>query len=258
MKRSWAIARRDSASYFYSWTGVLVLFFYSILAGIFFVLPAVAYAKISLHAATESMSGIPGLSASRYVFSSFFANLGNMLMFIIPFLSMRAFAEERHLQTLELLFTYPVSDIEIVLGKFWGLLRFFFVLTLPTFAYLILLQAQGAAIDMGPFLAGYCGFFLLATAYASLGIFVSAISPNSILCSVMTFSILVGFWILDWVAGITDGGWSQFFSALAPYQHFQNFTIGIVDLSDLVYFLFFTLYFLYLALRAVESRNWKK
>lgn len=257
MKRCWAIARRDSASYFYSWTGVLVLFFFSVLAGIFFVLPAVAYAKISLHAAAESMAGVPGLSASRYIFSSYFSNLGNMLMFVIPFLSMRAFAEERHLQTLELLFTYPVSDIEIVLGKFWGLLRFFVVLTLPTFAYAILLQAQGAAMDLGPFFAGYLGFLLLATAYAALGIFVSAITPNSILCSVVTFSVLVGFWILDWVAGIADGVWSKFFTALSPNQHFQNFTIGIVDLSDGVYFLFFTLYFLYLALRAVESRNWK-
>ncbi len=257
MKSAWVIARRDSSSYFQTWTGVIVMFFYTILSGIFFILPTLTFAKISIHATAQEMAGLPGFSAGLYIFNSFFVNMGNMLMVVIPFLSMRAIAEEKHLQTLELIFTYPVSDVDVVLGKFLGMVRFFITMTLSVWIYAVLIQAFGAAINWKTFLISYSGFLLLGTAYLALGLYISSLSPNSVISAVITAVLLICLWILDWAAGITDGSLAQFLSAISPSRHFQSFTMGILDLSDTAYFVFFALYFIFLTLRSIEMRNWE-
>ena len=241
--KAFTIARRDAASYFKSWTGVLIFFFYSVLGGLFFILPTLAYVKISVHATTESMAGVPGLAAARYIFNSYFTNLVNMLMFVFPFLGMRTFAEERSQKTIELLWTYPVSDFDLVVGKFLGMLKFFMTMTLPIFIYLALLHSQGAVIEWKLWLAGYAGYLLLSAAYAALALFVSAISGGPAISAMLTFAILVGFWILDWAAGVADGTLGRILSAFSPNRHFQSFALGIIDLSDTVFFVFFILYY---------------
>ena len=72
-----------------------------------------------------------------------------------------------------------------------------------------------------------------------------------------TFSVLVIFWVFDWVVGISDGVWARIFEALSPLTHYKNFTVGILGLQDVVYFGFFFIYFIFLALRSIETRNWK-
>ena len=257
MKNAWTLARKDSAAYFHSWTGVILLTLFSFVAGMFFLIPFSTYAKISIQASAEAYAGLKGFSPSRFIFSSFFLNFGNVLVCIIPFLSMRAFAEERSLQTLELLFTYPLSDVEIVCGKFLGMIRFFFFLIAPTLVYLLLLRWAGAELEWGVIIAGYSGLFLLGTSYLSLGLFISSISANQVVSAMVTFTLLLAFWILDWVSGLMDGSSAHFFSALSPFGHYRDFTLGIVDRSDIAYFIFFNLYFLFLALRSIEVRNWK-
>jgi ABC-2 type transport system permease protein len=215
------------------------------------------YSKLSLDASQNDYQGVQGLGLTRFIFSSFFINLGVLLMFLVPLLSMRAFAEERKQETLELLFTYPLSDFEIVWGKFLGLVWFFELLFLPTGLYLVVMKSFGAEFDWGPIAMGYLGFWLLGNAYLSLGLFVSSCSENPVVSAIVTFSSLVLFWVLDWVAVISNGPWGKFFSSLSPLSHYQEFGLGILDLSNVVYFSFFTLYFLFLTLRSIEVRNWK-
>jgi len=194
---------------------------------------------------------------TRFIYGSFFLNLGIMLMFIIPILSMRAFAEERKHRTLELLFTYPFSDFEIVWGKFLGMAWFFELMLLPTLGYFVLIHWLGGHLDIGPILIGYLGFWMLGNAYLALGLFVSAVSEDQTVSGVVTFGCLIIFWVLDWVAGVTDGRWAHFFAAISPLGHYREFTLGIFDLTHFIYFVFFYFYFLFLALRAIETRNWK-
>ncbi|MSR78204.1 MAG: hypothetical protein EXS63_08300 [Candidatus Omnitrophica bacterium] len=257
MKNAWVLARKDSAAYFNSWTGIVMLTLFALVAGIFFLFPLVTYTKMSLQASPEAYAGLKGFSPSRFVFGSFFLNFGNVMICVVPFLSMRALAEERSLQTLELLFTYPLSDFDIVWGKFLGMIRFFFFLTLPTLSYLFLFHWIGAEMDWGVIAAGYLGFFLLGTSYLALGLFISSISANQMISAMITFTLLLGFWVLEWVSSVTDGAWAHFFSALSPFGHYRDFTLGILDRSDISYFVFFNLYFLFLTLRSIEVRNWK-
>lgn len=257
MRNALILARKDLAAFFHSWTGVLVFVFFYLVAGVFFSLLVLSYSKLSLEAARNASAGVHGLGLTRFVFSSLFLNLGIVLIFVVPLISMRSFAEERKLQTLELLFTYPFTDFDIVGGKFLGLLGFFFFFTPPLIGYLWLVYGLGGTLDWGPVLMGYAGFWLLGSAYLSLGLFVSSLTESQVASAIVTFSIFVIFWMLDWMATLTDGAWSLFLSALSPLGHYREFTLGVFDLSNFSYFVFFTLYFLFLTLRSIEGRNWK-
>lgn len=257
MKNVLVLAQKETKSFFYSWMGVAVVVFFLLLAGIFFSLLVLTYSKISMDSAREAYREMEGLGLTRFVFGSYFLNVSVVLIFLVPVLTMRAFAEERRLHTLEILFTYPFSDFEIVFGKFFGLLGTFFAISVPTIAYVVLLEWLGGHLDWGPVLLGFFGFWLLGSAYLSLGLFFSTLTESQIAASVATFASLVIFWMLDWIADITDGFWAQFFKTLSPLDHYRKFTLGILDLSDVVYFVFFIFYFLFLILRSVETRNWK-
>lgn len=257
MKNAFVLARKDFVSYFHSWTGVLLFFFFLVIAGLFFSLLVLSYAKISLDAARQAFQGVEGLGLTRFVFGSFFINLAVILIFLVPLLSMRAFAEERRHETLELLFTYPLSDFEVVWGKFLGMVWFFEFLMLPTLVYVFVIHKIGGALDWGPLFTGYLGFWLLGMAYLSLGLFISSIAESPMVSAVITFSLLLLFWVLDWAVGVSDGAFAKALAGISPLGHFREFTVGILDLKNLFYFLFFQFYFLFLSLRSIETRNWK-
>ena len=257
MKNAFILARKDFMSYFNSWTGALIAAFFLLISGIFFSVLVLSYAKISLNAARNAYEGVQGLGLTRFVFSSFFLNMGAVLIFLVPFLSMRSFAEERKQETLELLYTYPLSDFEIVWGKFLGLVWFFEALLLPTLVYFFLAYVLGGKLDWGPVLMGYLGFWFLSNAYFALGLFVSSITSSPVLSAIVSFAFLVIFWVLDWITGIADGKVAQFLAALSPLDHYQEFALGVLDLSNVMYFIFFNLFFLFLTLRSIETRNWK-
>ena len=112
-------------------------------------------------------------------------------------------------------------------------------------------------MDWGPIITGYVGFWLLGNAYLSLGLFISSLAENQVVSAVATFGCLIVFWVLEWMAGVTDGIWAILLNALSPFDHYREFTLGVLDLSNIVYFCFFHFFFLFLTLRSVEARNWK-
>jgi ABC-2 type transport system permease protein len=257
MKNALVLAQKDLSSYFRSWIGTFLGAFFLLIAGIFFAVLIISYAKISLDAQRNAFEGVAGLGLTRFIYSSFFLNLGAVLMFVMPLLTMRSIAEERRHDTLELLYTYPLSDAQIVLGKFLALEAFFILLLLPTLLYTLIMKFLGAEIQWQVVAMGYLGFWFLGTAYLALGLFISSLTDSQVICGIVTFGCLTVFWIMDWIVGVTDGTISQVLAALSPLSHYREFAFGIFDLSHAVYFIFFNFYFLFLALRSVEVRNWK-
>ncbi len=256
MRKAFALARKDANAYFQSWAGAFAFAFFFLVAGILFSIVVMTYSKISLDV-SKGYQETQGLGLTRFIWGSFFANIGAVLIFLAPILSMRAFAEERKQQTLELLFTYPLSDFDIVSGKFLGMVWFFEALFLPTLAYTALLHWLGVEPDWGPVLVGFLGFWLLGLAYLSLGLFVSSLTDNPVVSAIVTFGLLLVFWVLEWVVSIADGPSARLLALLSPLNHYQEFTVGILDLSNVVYFVCFQLYFIFLAMRSIEARNWK-
>ncbi|MFA7254999.1 MAG: ABC transporter permease subunit [Candidatus Omnitrophota bacterium] len=257
MRKVLTIARREFSSCFHSWLGVLVASLFFLAAGIFFVILVLNYSKISMNPEQYGLSNFSGINQTHYIFGSFFSNLSIMLLFLVPILTMRSFAEEKRQETLELLFTYPLSDLEIVAGKQLGILLFFGALLLPLAGYLAVFHGIGGEFDWGPVGLGFLGFWLLGAAYSAAGVFISSLTKNPIVSAFGTFSVLLVFWIFDWVDEVVTGPWGHIFSELSPLAHYKNFALGILDVQDVVYFGFFFFYFLFLTLRSTETRNWK-
>ena len=257
MKKVLTIARRELSSCFHSWLGVLMAVLFFLVTGIFFVILVLSYSKISMNPQQYGLSNFSGISQTQYIFGSFFSNVSIMLLFLVPIMTMRSFAEEKRQETLELLFTYPLSDYEIVAGKLLGILLFFAFLVLPLAGYLAVFHWIGGEFDWGLVSLGFLGFWLLGTAYLSAGVFISSLTKSPIISALGTFGVLVVFWIFDWVDDVASGPWARIFSDLSPLAHYKNFTLGILDVQDLVYFGFFFFYFLFLTLRSIETRNWK-
>jgi len=257
MRNAFVLAGKELRSFFNSWIGILVFLFFYLVAGVFFTILILSYAKISTETARQGLEAVEAMGLTRYAFGSLFLNLSLVLMLLVPVMTMRSLAEERKLQTLELLYTYPFSDFEIVWGKFLGLVWIFELLFLPTVVYAGLIKWLGGSIEWGPLLTAYLGFWLLGNAYLALGLFISSLTESQVISAIVTLTLLIVFWMLDWASIVTDGTLSQFFKTLSPLSHYREFSLGIIDLSNVVYFLFFNLYFLFMTLRSVETRNWK-
>lgn len=257
MTKILTIARKEFSSCFHSWLGVLTAVLFFLVSGIFFVILTLSYTKISMNPQQYGLSNFAGISQTQFIFGSFFINLSILLLFLVPILTMRSFAEEKRAETLELLFTYPLSDFEIVVGKQLGIVWFFEVLLVPLLGYLAVFRWIGGEFDWGPVLLGFLGFWFLGTAYLAAGVFISSLTRSPIVSALGTFAVLLMFWIFDWVKDIAGGVWGRIFSELSPLAHYRNFTLGILDVQDVVYFGFFFFYFLFLALRSIETRNWK-
>lgn len=257
MKNAFQLAFKDFISCFHNWLGVLIFTFFYLIIGLFYVLFVLSYSRLSSEAAQQGYQAMEGIEMTQFVFGSFFLNLAVVLIFFIPLIAMRSFTEERRYHTLEIIFSYPLSDFDIVFGKFFGLILFLVSLILPTAGYLILFSSFGGYLDWGVLMSGYLGFLLLGSAFLSLGLFVSSLTENQVVSAIGTFGLLVLLWALDWASGVSDGKISQFLTEFSPLAHYREFALGVLDLSDVVYFLFFILYFLFLTLRSIEMRHWK-
>lgn len=257
MRKILTIAQKEFGSCFHSWLGVMMAVLFFLVSGIFYVILVLSYVKISMNPQQYGLSNFSGINQTQYIFGSFFSNVSILLLFLVPILTMRSFSEEKRQETLELLFTYPLSDFEIVAGKQLGILWFFWALILPLFGYLGIFHWIGGEFDWGPVLLGFLGFSLLGTAYLAAGVFISSLTKSPIVSALGTFGVLLVFWIFDWVDDIATGPWAHIFSELSPLAHYKNFTLGILDVQDVVFFGFFFFYFLFLTLRSIETRNWK-
>ncbi|MBI1978323.1 MAG: ABC transporter permease subunit, partial [Candidatus Omnitrophica bacterium] len=188
----------------------------------------------------------------------FLANVSVILLLLIPILTMRSFSEERRQGTLELLFTYPLTDVQIITGKFLGALAVIGVLTLPTVFYFLLARVVGAQFEATALVTGYFGLFLMAASYTALGIFMSSLTEHQAISAGIGFVILLFFWIVGWMAEWTSPGLSTVFRELSLVEHFQDLTRGIIDTKDLVFFILFISFFLFATLARLEIRSWKR
>lgn len=186
----------------------------------------------------------------------YFLDLRFVTMLILPLLTMRLFAEEKKLGTIELLWTYPLKDPHIILGKFLACFFVFFLMIFLTLAYPLLLSTAHQ-FAWGPPLAGYVGTILLGATFIACGMFISSLTENQVVAAMSTYGLLVFFWFLTWneeaIGTQVIGVMSQF----SLFDRFQDFAKGVINSKDIVFFLLMTLFFLYLTLQSLESRKWR-
>jgi ABC-2 type transport system permease protein len=157
---------------------------------------------------------------------------------------------------MELLLTSPISDLQIILGKYFAALTFFIAMLLPTSAYFGLLLYYGDP-EIPPIMAGYLGLLLLGAAQISLGLLVSAMAENQIVSSFVSFGAISLFWFVDSAVNAMKSIWQDFLQFFSFYIHFSDFSKGVVGLNDITFFLSFIALCVFLTQRAIESIRWR-
>jgi ABC-2 type transport system permease protein len=192
---------------------------------------------------------------------SFFDIAPYLFIFLIPAISMRALAEEKKDGTFELLATRPLSDWDIVLGKFLACLSIVIITLIPTLIYYVSVYQLGITkgnIDTGAVIGSYIGLILLASAFTAIGLFCSSLSKNQIiaftLAVVLSYLSFSGFDSLS--AIISLQGMASILTAFGINEHYQSLSRGVLDTRDLIYFLSFSALFLVLTQTKLGSRKW--
>lgn len=190
-------------------------------------------------------------------FQLLFVDLRLVLLLTVPLLTMRLFAEEKKLGTIELLFTYPLSDLEILLAK----------LVACTLAACALLAATGASLvylhalepfTLGPVLSGYLGLALLALAFVAIGTFLSTLTDNQVVAAMSTVGILLLLWILSWNESAPGAEALGLVSRLSIFNHFEGFARGVIETKDLVYFACLVAFASAATLASLGARAWPR
>jgi ABC-2 type transport system permease protein len=170
---------------------------------------------------------------------------------------MRLFAEERRLGTLELLWTYPLRDVQIVLGKYLASLLVLLLMLVPTLAFPALLTQTHAPVAIGALLAGYLGLFLLGAAFLACGILISALTDSQVLAAAVTFSLLLLFWVMTWNEAAVGAPVLSVLSRFSLFDRFYVFSRGGIDTRDVTFLLLFSGVFLAWTVLALGSRRWR-
>lgn len=185
--------------------------------------------------------------------------LGNMaisLLFVVPMLTMRHFAEEQRSGTFELLMTSPISLPALIVGKWLSSLVLCGLMLAGTGLFVAILAYYGDP-DWGVVGTSYLGLFCTCSAFCAAGLFSSALTDDQVAAGLAGIVLLLPFWLVGSAGAILGEEHQRTLDHLALLPHLRSFTRGVVDSADLVWFAAFTFIFLFLAYRTLESRRWR-
>jgi ABC-2 type transport system permease protein len=255
MSNVWTIARRELNVYFHSPIAYIVLAMFSLIFGYFFSSGVAFFQTISAQAAMNPGMA-PPMNVNQFVVQPTMGNFTIILLFLIPMVTMRLFAEEQRQGTLELLLTSPLTDYEIILGKWLGGMLLYccmLALSMVSMAVLFLYTRP----DWKALLVGYLGMLLIGSALLAMGAFLSTLTKSQIVAGALTFGLFLLLWVLDWAGHYSTSTIGKVCSYLAMPPHFEQFTKGVIELKDVVYYLSATFLGLFLSKRSLESIRWK-
>jgi gliding motility-associated transport system permease protein len=176
-----------------------------------------------------------------------------LFLLTVPIITMRLVAEERRLRTLEMLLTSPLTEASIVLAKFLASVSLIVVMLLLSYTYALVLAVLGAP-DWGPIYSGYVGLFLLGAALVAIGLMTSSMVSNQIIAALLSLSIFLVLWIIDYLGWLLPDPFNALFVNLSLLVHFRPFATGSVFLSDAGYFVSVTLLCLFVSVCALAWR----
>jgi ABC-2 type transport system permease protein len=260
MKNLYAIYRKEMAHYFVSPIAYVVVGAFLIISGLLFDLYLKGVIQESLQAEMQSMRfGMPqDFDVPTQVVRAFFGVQPILILILIPMLTMAVFAEERKRGTMELLMTSPITEIDIVLGKFFASLTLYALMLLPTASYMAFMFLRS---DPAPpwriLLAGYAGALLFGGSLLALGSFISSLTENQIIAAVLTFASFFVLWIFDFGSS-GSGPLASALSYLSVIRHYEDFTRGVIDTTGLIYYGSFIFLFVFLTVRSVDSMRWRR
>ena len=253
MRNILAVAGKEIRAYFHSPIAYLVMAVYAVLCGFFFYSFTATYVVQTFRMQAMGGMGMPNMTINDYVIRPLFEGvLTIVLLLLIPLITMRLYAEEKRSGTIELLLTSPVTDFQIIAGKFLGALLLFGTMIVITFGFIGTLFLYGNP-SAKPLIAQAVGLFLFGASLLALGMWISTFTKNQIIAAVVSFAAFLLIYVLDWVTAYSNGPVSSVLSYMSLTTHFDAFAKGVVDLKDLVYYLSVIVLGIFLTSRSVEA-----
>lgn len=240
MRNILAICSKELYTYFVSPIAYFVIIVFTAISGFLF---------------SNWLITLSGNSSGAAVMQIVFGNLSTILLFFTPVLTMKLLAEERKSGTIELLLTSPITDVQVVLGKFfasWTLLLIMLGLTL-LFPFL---ASRFGTLDTGVLLSGYLGLILISSCFLSFGLLMSSMSKNQIVAALTSFGFFITLWVIGSLAN-KAGSIGKILSYLSFMDHYNDFARGVIKLNDVVFYLSFMSVCLFATFKSIESSKWR-
>ncbi len=246
MRGLYAIYRKDLGQYFVSPVAYVIVGIFLFLSGFFFV------TYVALAAEQES-------DAPSWVLRAFLSLLALLFLFLLPMITMGSYSEEKKRGTIELLMTSPITELQIVMGKFLASLTLYAAMLLPTVGCVLFIWWHSDPLP--PFrlvLGGYFGALLFGGALLSLGLFLSSLTENQIIAAALTFGAFLLLWVIDFGTRDASSPTGQLLHYISVINHYDDFTRGVIDTAGVTYYVSFMILFIFLTVRSVDSMRWRR
>jgi ABC-2 type transport system permease protein len=249
-----AIAQKELKAYFASPIAYIVIGFFVLLFGFFFYTLLLVFNQQSMR--MGGFEGGPSQNVNESMIRPLFLNASVVLLFVLPMITMRTYSEEKRSGTIELLLTAPLTDFQIIMGKFLGAMALFAAMLAVTLVHIATLYFFGSP-EWIPIATSYLGMLLMGGCFISVGLLISSLTKNQIVAGMITFGVFLLLWVINWVGSFSGPQTQQVLDYLSITNHLDDFTRGIVDTKHLVYYLSFIAFGLFLTARSVDTERWR-
>ena len=254
MKNILLICQKELKSYFASPIAYAVMAIFGLIFGWVFFNASRDFIRFSFQ--SQMMGGGGATNVNDQIVRPLLGFAGTIALFLIPMITMRLFAEEKRSGTIELLLTSPVTDTQIILGKWLGAVLLYLCVLAMSMINIAMLFAWGKP-DLKPVLVAYLGLALQGGCLLAIGTFISTTTKNQIVAGGVTFFTCLLLWLLSWFTAYDSTVPAQVVNYLSIVTHFENFGKGVLDLKDVVFYLSFIFFALFATSRSMESLRWR-
>jgi gliding motility-associated transport system permease protein len=248
-----AIAQKELRSYFASPIAYVIIGFFALVFGYFYIV------SISFFLSAAMQMGIPGqgqVNINSMAIRPLLQNVSVVALFVLPLITMRTYAEEKRSGTIELLLTSPLTDFQIIMGKFLGAVALYALMLAVSLIHIAVLFHFGNP-EWKPILTGYVGLLLMGASFISVGLLISSLTKNQIVAGMVTFAVFLLLWTITWATDSVGPTMQKVLEAVSITGPFDDFAKGVIALRHVVYYLSFIGFGLFLTAKSVDSERWR-
>jgi ABC-2 type transport system permease protein len=249
-----AIAQKELRSYFASPIAYIVIGIWALLYGYFYASLLAYFVRQSMQ--MSQFGGAQPVNVNEQMIRLLFQNVTILVLFLMPGITMRTYSEEKRSGTIELLLTSPVTDMQIILGKFFGALALYAAMLAVTLIHIGILFWFGNP-EWKPIATTYLGLLLFGGCFISVGLLISSLTKNQIVAFTASFGVFLLLWIIDWMGSFAGPTVNSLLTYLSVIGHLEDFTKGVLDTTHLIYYLSFITFGLFLTAKSVDTERWR-
>jgi ABC-2 type transport system permease protein len=249
-----AVAHKELKAYFASPIAYIVIGLFALMFGFFYYTLLGLFIEQGMR--MMGLQGGPTQNVNEQLIRPLFLNASVLLLFLLPMVTMRTYSEEKRSGTIELLLTAPLTDWQIILGKFAGAMLLYAAMLAVTFIHVGVLFAFGTP-EWIPIVTGYLGLLLMGGCFIALGLLISSFTKNQIVAGTLTFAVFLLLWVINWPSSMAGPRTAAVLDYLSVTNHLDDFTRGIVDTKHVVYYLSYIAFGLMLTARTVDTERWR-